>query len=81
MRAQSGHYEVGRQVEYDVAHVEQRQTRRDLVWSSVKDGAEIVTGVGIHGLRKTDIGAHCCAKEVEDPECGDDTEVQFSIQG
>lgn len=40
-----------------------------------------MAGVGIHGLRETDVGAHCCAKEVEDPECGDDTQVQFPIQG
>ena len=80
MWAQSGHDQVGWEVEDNIANVEKGQTGGDLVRRAVEDRAQIVAGIGVHGLRETDIGAHSGAEEVEDPERGNDSVVQFSTQ-
>ena len=47
--------------------------------SEVKDIGEIVARVRIHGLSQTYIGPNGRAKEVEDPERGDNAAIQFSV--
>lgn len=78
MWAQPRHDQVRRQVEDDVADVEQRQTRRDLVRRQVQDGAQVVAHVRVHRLREPDVGADRRAQEVQRPEGGDDAAVKFS---
>ena len=79
MRPQARHDEIRRQVKHHIAHVEQRQTCRDLVRGEVEHGAQVVACVFVHGLREADVGADRGAEEVEDPEGGDYAVVEFSF--
>lgn len=78
MRAQTRHDQVGRQIEDDVTHVEQRQTSRDLMRRHFQHGPQIMLRVRVHRLRQTNIRPDGRAEEVEDPERGDDPEIQLS---
>ena len=49
------------------------------MWGEVEDGAEVVVGFDVHGLREADVRADGGAEEVEDPEGGDYAEVEFSV--
>ena len=79
MRPQARHDEIRRQVKHHIAHVEQRQTCRDLVRGEVEHGAQVVACVFVHGLREADVRADRGAEEVEDPEGGDYAVVEFSV--
>ncbi|PNY25928.1 Uncharacterized protein TCAP_04124 [Tolypocladium capitatum] len=67
--AQLAHYEVGREVEYDVGDVEEREGRGDVLGREAKHRHEIVAHVLVHRLGDANVGADGRAEKVEDPEC------------
>lgn len=71
MRTESRHDQIRRQIKHHIAHVEQRETGRDLVRCRIQHSAQVVSGIFVHGLREADVGADCGAEEVEDPKGGD----------
>ena len=78
MRTHPRHNEVRRQVEQDVANIEQRQTSRNLLGGQAELRGEVVAFLDIHSLRQSDVGADGRAHEVEDPEGGEDAPVEFA---
>lgn len=78
MGAEFSHDQVGRDLEDDIADVEQGEARGDLVRGEIQHRAQVMPLIRVHGLREADIRADCGAEEVQDPECGDDAKVQFS---
>ncbi len=49
------------------------------MWCKIEHGAKVVPGLCVHRLRKPDIGSDGGAEEVQDPKCGDDAKVNFSV--
>jgi hypothetical protein len=79
MRTDPRHYEIRWQIKNHIAHIKQREARRDLFRRDMQHGAEIVALVDVHGLREPDVGADGGTHEVEDPEGGEDAAVEFAI--
>ena len=50
-----------------------------MVRGEVEHGAQVVACVFVHGLREADVRADRGAEEVEDPEGGDYSVVEFSL--
>lgn len=78
MRTQPRHDQVGREVEDDVADVEQGQAGGDLVRREMQHRAQVVVDVRVHGLGQADVGPDGGAEEVEHPEGGDYAAVEFA---
>jgi len=79
MRTQSGHDQIGRQIEHHVADVKQRQTGRDLVLIQVQHTCKIMTGVLIHCLRQANVRSNGRAHKINHPESRNDAPVQFAF--
>lgn len=79
MGADSGHDQVGRQVENDIADVKQRQTSRDLLGCYVQDGAEVMLLLQVHCLSKSHIGANGRAQKIQNPEGWQNSSIQLAV--
>lgn len=78
MRADPRHDQIRRQVEKHIAHVEQCQTGRYLFGGEVELRCEIVALLDVHGLREADVGSDGRAHEIQNPERGQDSAVEFA---
>lgn len=67
-RTQSCHDEIGWQVEYNVADVEQRQACGDLFRRQMELRSEVMLLLQVHSLCQADAGPDCRAQKVESPE-------------
>jgi hypothetical protein len=79
MRTHPAHHQIRGQIENNIAHIEQRQSRGYLFRRNVKYRSEIVAFVDIHGLRESDVGSDGAAHEVKDPKGGENAAVEFAI--
>ena len=79
MRADSGHDKIRRQIENNIAHVEKCKTGRHLLGRDVEYRAQIVALVDVHRLSKANVRSDGRAHEVENPEGGKDTSIEFAV--
>lgn len=78
MRTETGHNQVGRQIEDHIADVKERQACRDLMVVQVQHTCEVVARVLVHRLRQTHIRTDGRAHKVNDPESRNDAPVKFT---